>query len=277
MRRVGFWGQVMKQLAGKRALITGSLRGIGFGIAEVFAREGAEIVLHGLGDTESIAVARAKIGELGAPKVDVLTHDLRDSKAIELLMRDAMAGGQIDILVNNAGIQHTAPTSEMPIEKWDEIIAVNLSSAFHTMRIALPGMAERGYGRVINIASVHGLVASVAKAPYVAAKHGLVGMTKVVALEYASVGNRDSGGVTVNAICPGWVETALIENQIQARAEKFNGDRTLGIADLLSEKQPSRRLSAPTDIGEIALWLCSKSAHNVTGTAIPVDGGWTAQ
>ncbi|MFM1789278.1 MAG: hypothetical protein RLZZ12_627 [Actinomycetota bacterium] len=267
----------MKQLEGKRALITGSLRGIGFGIAEVFAREGAEIVLHGLGDDVAISAAKNRIGELGASKVEVFNHDLRDSKAIESLMREAMNLGAIDILVNNAGIQHTAPTAEMPPEKWDEIIAINLSSSFHTMRIALPKMAERGFGRVINIASVHGLVASVAKAPYVAAKHGLVGMTKVVALEYANVGSRESGGVTVNAICPGWVETALIESQIQARADKFNGDRVQGIADLLSEKQPSRRLSSPSDIGELALWICSKSAHNVTGTAIPVDGGWTAQ
>jgi 3-hydroxybutyrate dehydrogenase len=267
----------MTQLAGKRALITGSLRGIGFGIAEVFAREGAEIVLHGLGDEASIGAAKARIKELGAPKVEVFTHDLRDAKKIESLMSDVLALGAIDILVNNAGIQHTAPTSEMPVEKWDEIIAINLSSAFHTMRIALPRMAQKGYGRVINIASVHGLVASVAKAPYVAAKHGLVGMTKVVALEYANVGSRESGGVTVNAICPGWVETALIENQIQTRAERFGGDRNQGIADLLSEKQPSKRLSAPSDIGEIALWLCGNAAHNVTGTSIPVDGGWTAQ
>ncbi|NCW75470.1 MAG: SDR family oxidoreductase, partial [Actinobacteria bacterium] len=198
-------------------------------------------------------------------------------KAIELLMSDVLASGAIDILVNNAGIQHTAPTAEMPPEKWDEIIAINLSSAFHTMRVALPKMAERGFGRVINIASVHGLVASVAKAPYVAAKHGLVGMTKVVALEYANVGSRESGGVTINAICPGWVETALIESQIQVRADKFGGDRNQGIADLLSEKQPSKRLSVPSDIGEIALWLCSNATHNVTGTSIPVDGGWTAQ
>ncbi|NCW94184.1 MAG: SDR family oxidoreductase [Actinobacteria bacterium] len=192
-------------------------------------------------------------------------------------MSDVLASGAIDILVNNAGIQHTAPTAEMPPEKWDEIIAINLSSAFHTMRVALPKMAERGFGRVINIASVHGLVASVAKAPYVAAKHGLVGMTKVVALEYANVGSRESGGVTINAICPGWVETALIESQIQVRADKFGGDRNQGIADLLSEKQPSKRLSVPSDIGEIALWLCSNATHNVTGTSIPVDGGWTAQ
>ena len=267
----------MKQLTGKRALITGSLRGIGFGIAEVFAREGAEIVLHGLADAESIEQAKSTILKAGAPKVEVFTNDLRDPKAIESLITEAQSSGPIDILVNNAGIQHTAPTVEMPVEKWDEIIAINLSSAFHTMRLTLPKMAERGYGRVINIASVHGLVGSVAKAPYVAAKHGIVGMTKVVALEYAHIGNRETGGVTINAICPGWVETALIESQIQARADKFAGDREKGISDLLSEKQPSRRLSSPSDIGEIALWLCSKSAHNVTGTSIPVDGGWTAQ
>ncbi|MBU3716461.1 MAG: SDR family oxidoreductase [Candidatus Nanopelagicaceae bacterium] len=267
----------MKQLEGRRALITGSLRGIGFGIAQVFAREGAEIILHGLGDAESIAAAKTEILNSGAKRVDVFTHDLRDPKAVEQLVQEALNSGAVDILVNNAGIQHTAPTSEMPSEKWDEIIAINLSSAFHTMRAALPKMAERGFGRVINIASVHGLVASVSKAPYVAAKHGLVGLTKVVALEYANSGSRESGGVTVNAICPGWVETALIESQIQARADKFGGNRDQGIADLLSEKQPSKRLSAPTDIGEVALWLCSKSAHNVTGTSIPVDGGWTAQ
>lgn len=267
----------MKQLQGRRALITGSMRGIGYGIAEVFAREGANIVLHGLAAPDEIAKARDAILNLGASQVDVYTNDLRDPSAIEKLINDAFANGSIDILVNNAGIQHTAPTAEMPAAKWDEIIAINLSSAFHTMRMVLPKMAEQGFGRVINIASVHGLVASIAKAPYVAAKHGIVGLTKVAALEYANIGNRDSGGVTVNAICPGWVETALIESQIQARADKFNGDRVKGIADLLSEKQPSKRLSAPSDIGELALWLCSKSAHNVTGTSIPVDGGWTAQ
>ncbi len=268
----------MKQLQGKRALITGSLRGIGFGIAEVFAREGAEIILHGLSDVDAeIVQARKRIESLGSPRVEVLSHDLRDSLAIEAMMGVALEGGPIDILVNNAGIQHTAPTVLMPTEKWNEIISINLSSAFHTMRLALPAMAERGYGRVINIASVHGIVASVAKAPYVAAKHGLIGLTKVVALEYANTGNRESGGVTINAICPGWVETALIEGQIQNRAEKFQGNREKGIEDLLSEKQPSKRLSNPTDIGETALWLCQKTSHNVTGTSIPIDGGWTAQ
>jgi 3-hydroxybutyrate dehydrogenase len=165
----------------------------------------------------------------------------------------------------------------MPRSKWNDIIAINLSSFFDTMRLLLPEMAKRGSGRVINIASVHGLVASAAKAPYVAAKHGVVGLTKVAALEYAKLGDSNSGGITINAICPGWVETALIEPQIQARVDLHNGDRAAGIADLLSEKQPSQRMSTPSDIGALALWLCNPAAHNITGTAIPVDGAWTAQ
>jgi 3-hydroxybutyrate dehydrogenase len=165
----------------------------------------------------------------------------------------------------------------MPRSKWNDIIAINLSSFFDTMHLLLPEMAKRGSGRVINIASVHGLVASAAKAPYVAAKHGVVGLTKVAALEYAKLGDSNSGGITINAICPGWVETALIEPQIQARVDLHNGDRAAGIADLLSEKQPSQRMSTPSDIGALALWLCNPAAHNITGTAIPVDGGWTAQ
>jgi 3-hydroxybutyrate dehydrogenase len=193
------------------------------------------------------------------------------------LIAKILSGGAVDILVNNAGIQHTATIAEMPRSKWNDIIAINLSSFFDTMRLLLPEMAKRGSGRVINIASVHGLVASAAKAPYVAAKHGVVGLTKVAALEYANVGDRNSGGVTINAICPGWVETALIEPQIQARVDQHNGDRAAGIADLLSEKQPSQRMSSPSDIGALALWLCNPAAHNITGTAIPVDGGWTAQ
>ena len=253
------------------------MRGIGFGIAKVFAREGADIILHGLADDESIATARNQIKASGATSVTVYNHDLRNPEEIEALMREVLSLGPLDILVNNAGIQHTAPTAEMPAEKWDEIIAINPSAAFHTSRLALPVMSERGYGRVINIASVHGLVASIAKAPYVAAKHGLIGLTKVCALEYANLSSAQEGGVTVNAICPGWVETALVEPQIQARTEKFAGDRDKGIADLLSEKQPSRRLSSPIEIGELALWLTSKAAHNVTGTAIPIDGGWTSQ
>jgi len=264
-------------LAGKRAFITGSFQGIGLGIATSLASEGAAIVLHGLADAETIAKAESAVMAAGASKVESHVSDLRDSDATESLIAKILSGGAVDILVNNAGIQHTATIAEMPRSKWDDIIAINLSSFFDTMRLLLPEMAKRGSGRVINIASVHGLVASAAKAPYVAAKHGVVGLTKVAALEYANVGDRNSGGLTINAICPGWVETALIEPQIQARVDQHNGDRAAGIADLLSEKQPSQRMSTPSDIGALALWLCNPTAHNITGAAIPVDGGWTAQ
>ena len=264
-------------LAGKRAFVTGSFQGIGLGIATSLASEGAAIVLHGLADAETIAKAESAVLAAGASKVESHVSDLRDSDATEALIAKILSGGAVDILVNNAGIQHTATIAEMPRSKWNDIIAINLSSFFDTMRLLLPEMAKRGSGRVINIASVHGLVASAAKAPYVASKHGVVGLTKVAALEYATAGDRNSGGVTINAICPGWVETALIEPQIQARVDKHNGDRIAGIAELLSEKQPSQRMSTPGDIGALALWLCNPAAHNITGTAIPVDGGWTAQ
>ena len=264
-------------LAGKRAFVTGSFQGIGLGIVTSLASEGAAIILHGLADAETIAKAESAVIAAGASKVESHVSDLRDSDATEALIAKILSGGAVDILVNNAGIQHTATIAEMPRSKWNDIIAINLSSFFDTMRLLLPEMAKRGSGRVINIASVHGLVASAAKAPYVAAKHGVVGLTKVAALEYANVGDRNSGGLTINAICPGWVETALIEPQIQARVDQHNGDRAAGIADLLSEKQPSQRMSTPSDIGALALWLCNPAAHNITGTAIPVDGGWTAQ
>ncbi len=264
-------------LAGKRAFITGSFQGIGLGIATSLASEGAAIVLHGLADAETIAKAESTVLAAGASKVESHVSDLRDSDATEALIAKILSGGVVDILVNNAGIQHTATIAEMPRNKWNDIIAINLSSFFDTMRLLLPEMAKRGSGRVINIASVHGLVASAAKAPYVAAKHGVVGLTKVAALEYAKLGDSNSGGITINAICPGWVETALIEPQIQARVDSHNGDRAAGIADLLSEKQPSQRMSTPSDIGALALWLCNPAAHNITGAAIPVDGGWTAQ
>jgi 3-hydroxybutyrate dehydrogenase len=192
------------------------------------------------------------------------------------MMEDVLAQ-PLDILVNNAGIQHTAPLVDMPPARWDAILAINLSAAFHTMRRALPGMLERGYGRVINIASVHGMVASVHKAPYVASKFGLVGLTRVAALECAAAGSRATGGVTVNCIAPGWTETAIIEPQIAARAAKFGGDRTAAVQDLLREKQPSLRTSQPSEIGEVAAMLCEAWAHNLNGTTIPVDGAWTAQ
>jgi 3-hydroxybutyrate dehydrogenase len=262
---------------GKRAFVTGSFQGIGLGIATALAAEGAAMVLHGLADAATIAMAEKAVMEAGAAKVESHVSDLRDNKATEALVAKILAGGSVDILCNNAGIQYIATIEDMPQEKWNDIIAINLTSYFDTMRLLLPQMKARGYGRVINTASVHGLIASSAKAPYVSAKHGVIGLTKVAALEYAHVGTAKSGGVTINAICPGWVETALIEPQIQAKVDIHNGDRAAGIADLLSEKQPSRRMSSPADIGAVAVFLCSRAAHNITGAAIPVDGGWTAQ
>ncbi|MGE4240854.1 3-hydroxybutyrate dehydrogenase [Ramlibacter sp.] len=264
-------------LQGRRALVTGSVQGIGLAIAEAIARQRADIVLHGLATPAQAHEARRVMLEAGAPRVDVFTHDLRAPAHVEAMMQEALAAGPIDILVNNAGIQHTAPLADMPRAKWDDIIAINLSAAFDTMRLALPPMAQRGYGRVVNIASVHGLVASIHKAPYVAAKFGLIGMSRVAALEYAGAGSRATGGVTVNCICPGWTETAIIQPQIDARAHGLDVSRDEAMRDLLREKQPSGRTSLPTEIARVVTWLCEPAAHNLTGVAIPVDGGWTAQ
>ncbi|MDJ0820419.1 MAG: SDR family NAD(P)-dependent oxidoreductase [Paracoccaceae bacterium] len=267
----------MKQLDGKTALVTGSVQGIGLAIAEALAGAGARIALHGLTTPDEAQSAADSLRQAGAPEVRFFDSDMRDVDAIVAMMGEVAEWGGADILVNNAGIQKTVSLAEADAATWDAILAVNLSGAFHTMRLAMPLMAQRGYGRVINIASVHGLVASVNKAPYVASKFGLVGMSKVAALEYAQAGTKRQGGVTVNCIAPGWTETAIIEPQVQARASQFGGDRDKGIADLLAEKQPTRRTSDPSEIGSLALWLCDPIAHNVTGTTIPIDGGWTAQ
>ena len=264
-------------LKGRRALVTGSTQGIGLAVAEALAAQGCSLVLHGLGSPADIEAAQARVRAAGASAVQFFAHDLADAAQVEGLMQDVRAGGALDILVNNAGIQHTAPLADMPRAKWDAILAINLSAAFDTMRLALPDMARRGYGRVVNIASVHGLVASVHKAPYVAAKFGLVGMSRVAALEYAAAGNRASGGVTVNCVCPGWTETAIIQPQIDARAQALGVPREDAVRDLLREKQPSLRTSLPEEIARVVVWLCEPAAHNLTGTAIPVDGGWTAQ
>jgi 3-hydroxybutyrate dehydrogenase len=267
----------MTDLTGKTALVTGSLQGIGLAVATALAGAGARIAVHGIGGDAQIHEVCAGLRHAGSPQAEYFAGDLRNPDRTRDLMAAVAAWGGADILVNNAGVQQVGPLAEMPRAAWDMILAVNLSAAFDTMQAALPAMADRGYGRVINIASVQGLIGSVHKAPYVAAKHGLVGLSKVAALEYATAGSRAKGGVTVNCICPGWTETALITPQIEARRAALGGDRDKGIADLLAEKQPSRRISDPAEIGALALWLCDPIAHNVTGTAIPVDGGWTAQ
>ncbi len=267
----------MTDLSGKTALITGSVQGIGLAVARSLAAAGARIAVHGLAGDQQISEVCADLRDKGAPQAEFFHGDLRDGDQTAAMMVAVAEWGGADILVNNAGIQHTAPLADMPYEKWQQVLQINLTAAFCTMRAALPGMAKRGYGRVINIASVHGLVASREKAPYVAAKFGLVGLSRVAALEYAASGSKARGGVTVNCICPGWTETAIIEPQIAARAQAHGGDRDAGIAELLAEKQPSLRTSDPSEIGALALWLCDPVAHNVTGTSIPVDGGWTAQ
>jgi 3-hydroxybutyrate dehydrogenase len=259
-------------LAGKSALVTGSTSGIGLAIARALAAEGVNVMLHGLGDPVAI---RELCGELQAQSgVEVAFHgaDVRDPAAIEALAAEATDRfGHVDILVNNAGIQHTAPIEAFPVDRWNDVIAINLSAAFHTTRLLLPGMREAGWGRIINTGSAHGLVASVEKVAYIAAKHGIVGMTKVVALETAQA------PITCNAICPGWVRTELIERQIEARADALGVSIEEGARELLAEKQPSLEFVSPEHIGQIATFLCSDAASQITGAAISVDGGWTAQ
>ena len=264
-------------LDGRQAFVTGGTSGIGLAIAQGLAAAGARVAINGLGDADAIGAAIESLRHAGAADARHWGADLRDAAAIEAMLAELQAWGRTDIVVNCAGMQFTGSIESMPRERWDAILAINLSAAFQTMQALLPSMAQRGYGRIINIASVHGLVASVQKAPYVASKFGLVGLTKVAALEYASAGSRDSGGVTANCICPGWVETPLIESQTQARAAQHGNDRAAGIADLLSEKQPSRRMSSTDDIAALSLFLCRREAHNINGASLPVDGAWTAQ
>jgi len=254
-------------LKGKTALVTGSTSGIGLGIAQALAQQGAHLILNGFGDS---AAAVAQIQALG---VKAVHHpaDMSKPSEIEAMMAFAQQHGGVDILVNNAGIQHVALVEGFPVDKWDAIIAINLSSAFHTTRLAMPTMRQRNWGRVLNIASTHGLVASPQKSAYVAAKHGLVGFTKSVALETATT------GITVNAICPGWVLTPLVQKQIDARADKEGISVEKAKTDLLAEKQPSLQFTTPEELGGLAVFLCSPQANNVRGAAWNVDGGWVAQ
>jgi 3-hydroxybutyrate dehydrogenase len=259
-------------LSGKVALVTGSTSGIGLGIARTLAAAGADVVLNGFGDPQLIHELRADLGSKYGVRTSYSAADMSKPAEIAAMVEQVgRALGGVDILVNNAGIQHVAPVDEFPPEKWDAVIAINLSAAFHAIRAALPQMKARGWGRIINIASTHGLVASAQKAAYVAAKHGIVGLTKVVALETATT------GITCNAICPGWVLTPLVQKQIDDRAAREGLSLQTAKMKLLGEKQPSLEFATPDEIGATALFLCSPAAAQIRGIALPVDGGWTAQ
>ena len=259
-------------LRGKRAIVTGSTSGIGQGIAAALAAEGCDVVLNGFGDAQAIERLRAGLAERHGVGAHYIAADMAKPAEIRALVESAAERmGGVDILVNNAGIQHVAPIVDFPEERWDTVIAINLSAAFHATKAALPLMTAQGWGRIINIASAHGLVASGEKAAYVAAKHGLVGLTKVAAIETANQ------GITCNAICPGWVLTPLVAQQIEARA------RAQGIAveqareDLVREKQPMLDYTTPEKIGALAVFLCGEAASTITGAALSIDGGWVAQ
>ena len=256
-----------RPLSGKIAIVTGSNSGIGLGVARELARAGAEVVLNSFTDrAEDHALAESLAAEFGVA-ARYLSADMADGAACRRLVE---AAGACDILVNNAGIQHVAAVEDFPVEKWNAILAINLSSAFHTTAAALPLMRKAGWGRVINVASAHGLTASPFKSAYVAAKHGVVGLTKTVALECAGQ------GITCNAICPGYVLTPLVEAQIPDQMKTHGMDRDTVVREVMLARQPSRQFATVEQIGGTAVWLCSDSAAQVTGTTISVDGGWTA-
>lgn len=259
-------------LKGKTALITGSTSGIGLATARALAGEGANVMLNGFGDKTAIEKERAGLEKEFGIKARYSPADMsKPAEIADMIHATEKEFGALDILVNNAGIQYVANIEDFPIEKWDAIIAINLSSSFHTIRTAVPGMKKRKWGRIINIASAHGLVASTQKVAYVSAKHGLVGLTKVVAMENANV------GVTCNAICPGWVLTALVQQQIDARTKASGKSVREEEIALLSEKQPMHQFTKPESIGALAVFLCSDAAATITGSAYSIDGGWVAQ
>jgi 3-hydroxybutyrate dehydrogenase len=259
-------------LNNRAALITGSTSGIGLAIAESFAAAGCRVVLTGFGDALEVLDLQESLARRHSVPVSYVAADVsRPAEIREMMANAARQVGTLDILVNNAGMQHVAPVDEFPEDKWDQVLAVNLSAAFHATKAALPGMRQKRWGRVINISSAHGLVASAGKAAYVASKHGLLGLTKVTALETAR------SGVTVNAICPGWVRTPLAEKQIHDRAARSGCSVHEEEIQLLGEKQPLAVFTTPAQVADLALYLCSPSASTITGAALSIDGGWVAQ
>lgn len=256
----------------KNAIVTGSTSGIGKAIAETLAGAGANVMLNGIESPKQVEEQLVEFRNKYAGKIEYSPADMSKPADIHAMVKhtEDMFGG-VDILVNNAGIQHTAPTEAFPDAKWDAIIAINLSAVFHAIKAALPGMQQRDYGRIVNIASVHGLVASKNKAAYVTAKHGVVGLTKVVALENAEA------NITCNAICPGWVRTPLVEKQIEDKAHKEGISVEEAAKNLLGEKQPNLRFLEPENIGEMVVFLCGDAGSRMTGIPFPIDGGWLAQ
>ncbi len=259
-------------IRGKSVLVTGSTSGIGLGIARAFAAEGANVTLNGFGDPDAVEQQRRGIEETFGVAAAYSGADVtRPDEIADMISGAESAFGAVDVLVNNAGIQFVAEVDDFPVEKWDAVIATNLSAAFHTCRCAVPGMKRRGWGRIINIASAHGLVASPGKAAYVAAKHGLIGLTKVVAIETAD------HGITCNAICPGWVMTPLVARQVETRAQATGKSFDEAKQEFVAEKQPMARYTSPEDIGALAVFLAGEAAGTITGSSYSIDGGWTAQ